>query len=182
MKKPHIITAHGTLRLAELFDVPKILQFYQENEFHLAPWEPERPVDFLTEDYWQKQIIKAEQEFVNGVSARLGYFEKSNGACIGFVNLTNFERGPFQNCRLGYKIAKSHEGLGAMSQALRHTIAYAFGELAFHRIEANVIPHNSRSLNLLKRLGFVEHGIARNYLKINGTWQDHVLTSLVKES
>ncbi|MCD8476266.1 MAG: 30S ribosomal protein S5 alanine N-acetyltransferase, partial [Shewanella fodinae] len=36
---------------------------------------------------------------------------------------------------------------------------------------------NLRSANLLQRLGFEREGIARRYLKINGQWQDHILTA-----
>lgn len=44
---------------------------------------------------------------------------------------------------------------------------------------ANYLPQNQRSAALLKRLGFSVEGYARDYLKINGEWQDHILTSLV---
>ena len=47
-----------------------------------------------------------------------------------------------------------------------------------HRIMANYMPHNQRSGNLLKKLGFVVEGYARDYLLINGKWEDHILTSL----
>jgi ribosomal-protein-alanine N-acetyltransferase len=43
---------------------------------------------------------------------------------------------------------------------------------------ANFRPENERSRRLLERLGFVEEGLARNYLFIDGAWRDHVLTSL----
>jgi len=65
-----------------------------------------------------------------------------------------------------------------MAEALRALIAYAFGELGFHRIMANYIPTNERSGLLLRRLGFVVEGYARDYLEIDGAWRDHVLTSL----
>ena len=41
------------------------------------------------------------------------------------------------------------------------------------------MPHILSSGNLLKRLGFVVEGYARDYLMINNQWQDHVLTSLI---
>jgi ribosomal-protein-alanine N-acetyltransferase len=40
------------------------------------------------------------------------------------------------------------------------------------------MPRNQRSGNLLKRLGFVVEGYARDYLLINDRWEDHILTSL----
>jgi len=47
-----------------------------------------------------------------------------------------------------------------------------------HRIMANYMPHNARSGDLLARLGFQKEGYAKDYLLIDGRWQDHVLTSL----
>lgn len=44
---------------------------------------------------------------------------------------------------------------------------------------ANYMPHNQRSGNLLRRLGFVVEGYARDYLLINGRWEDHIQTSLI---
>ncbi len=41
------------------------------------------------------------------------------------------------------------------------------------------LPHNQRSGKLLKRLGFVAEGYARDYLMINGQWEDRILTSLI---
>ncbi len=57
-------------------------------------------------------------------------------------------------------------------------IRYAFEDLRLHRIMANYVPHNQRSAHLLRRLGFVQEGYAKEYLKIAGRWQDHVLTAL----
>ena len=66
-----------------------------------------------------------------------------------------------------------------MTEAGRLLIHYAFEELNLHRIMASYIPHNQRSANVLKRLGFEIEGTAREYLFINGKWQDHVMTSLI---
>ena len=54
-----------------------------------------------------------------------------------------------------------------------------FREQHLHRISANYLPHNTRSAGVLKRLGFTVDGYARDYLRIDGRWQDHILTSLV---
>jgi ribosomal-protein-alanine N-acetyltransferase len=40
------------------------------------------------------------------------------------------------------------------------------------------VPTNERSGRLLRRLGFVVEGYARDYLFIGGQFRDHVLTSL----
>jgi ribosomal-protein-alanine N-acetyltransferase len=43
---------------------------------------------------------------------------------------------------------------------------------------ANYRPENTRSAGLPQRPGFEHEGRARAYLKIDGSWADHVLTSL----
>jgi ribosomal-protein-alanine N-acetyltransferase len=65
-----------------------------------------------------------------------------------------------------------------MFEALQAGIAYAFDELGFHRVMANYMPVNERSGRLLRRLGFVVEGYARDFLLIDGQWRDHVLTAL----
>lgn len=47
---------------------------------------------------------------------------------------------------------------------------------------AAYLPDNERSGKLLKRLGFVVEGYARDYLMIDGQWQDHILTSLINHN
>ena len=67
-----------------------------------------------------------------------------------------------------------------MTEALRLGIRYMFDEMHLHRISANYMPHNTPSAAVLKRLGFTVEGYARDYLQIEGRWQDHILTSLLE--
>ncbi len=53
-------------------------------------------------------------------------------------------------------------------------IKYAFEELGLHRIEANVMPKNKASLRVLEKNHFVNEGISKYYLNINGVWEDHI--------
>jgi ribosomal-protein-alanine N-acetyltransferase len=46
--------------------------------------------------------------------------------------------------------------------------------MSLHRIEANIMPRNQRSLRVVEKLGFVDEGLSRDYLKINEKWEDHI--------
>ena len=48
-----------------------------------------------------------------------------------------------------------------------------------HRIQAAVRPENWRSVEVLKRLGFSDEGLAPDYLFIDGLWRTHRLTALL---
>ncbi len=86
------------------------------------------------------------KECKEGKAARFSIRSKEKpGVIIGLCNLTQIFYGSFQACYLGYKIDIEHEGKGIMSEALQAVIAYAFEELALHRIMANYMPSNARS-------------------------------------
>jgi [ribosomal protein S5]-alanine N-acetyltransferase len=101
-----------------------------------------------------------------------------DGPIVGHCNFSNFVRGAFQACMLGYSVDHRHQGEGLMTEALRAAIAFVFAELRLHRIMANYVPTNERSGALLRRLGFSVEGYARDYLYIHDGWKDHVLTAI----
>jgi ribosomal-protein-alanine N-acetyltransferase len=55
----------------------------------------------------------------------------------------------------------------------------AFAELSLHRIEAGVIPTNIASQRVLEHNNFERIGLAHAYLRIAGSWQDHLLYQLL---
>ena len=67
-----------------------------------------------------------------------------------------------------------------MSRAVRAVAHYAFASLRLHRLEAACLPHNEASAQLLQSVGFTYEGYARGYLRIAGTWQDHLLYALLE--
>jgi ribosomal-protein-alanine N-acetyltransferase len=66
-----------------------------------------------------------------------------------------------------------------MADALRVIVRFVFEGLRLHRLEAACIPTNLPSQGVLKKCGFREEGLAREYLCINGVWQDHMLFAIV---
>lgn len=171
-----------TLRLGSPDDALAILDFYRENREHFKPTDPPRPAHFYTESFWIERLAASQLEYRDDRSCQLLIFRKDDpSAVIGYANLSNFVRGAFHACYLGYGIAASHQGKGLMTEALGLVIRHAFDDLRLHRIMANYLPTNERSARVLRRLGFVEEGYARQYLFISGAWRDHVLTSLTND-
>ena len=101
------------------------------------------------------------------------------GDPIGDIALSEIVRGAFQACYLGYRIGAGYEGQGYVAESIARVVEYAFNALKLHRIMANYMPSNNRSAAVLRRCGFTVEGLARDYLRINGEWRDHVLTSRI---
>jgi ribosomal-protein-alanine N-acetyltransferase len=68
-----------------------------------------------------------------------------------------------------------------MTDALATLIPFSFATLRLHRLEAACIPTNTASIRLLEKSGFEREGYARQYLCINGIWQDHLLYARIKD-
>jgi [ribosomal protein S5]-alanine N-acetyltransferase len=106
---------------------------------------------------------------------------RSDGAIVGFFNLSNIIRGQFQNAFLGYGGVAEHSGRGYMTDGLRLVLARAFDDLRLHRIEANIQPGNAPSRALVRRCGFVREGFSERYLKVGGRWRDHERWAIRRE-
>ena len=154
--------------------------FYQRNAAHLAPWDPPSPPDFATEAFQRERLAKALADVA--VGALLRWWLQPQGdtsRLVGSIGLSQIARGPFQNAMLGYAVDADCQGQGLMREALQAVIAHAFSPAVhLHRIQANVLPENARSVALLQRLGFEDEGLAREYLFIDGAWRDHRMFAL----
>jgi len=177
---PILYTRRLIVRMADYRDAGAIAQFYKTNRAFLQPFEPERPDEFFTEAYWQFQVQHNQLEFESGHSLKFFLFEQDKlGSVLGTLNFHQIFRGVFHSCVMSYSLAEAEQGKGVMYEAASSAIAHLFEDLNLHRITANYMPHNRRSGNLLRRLGFTVEGYARDYLQINGNWEDHILTSLI---
>jgi len=164
-------------------DAAAVVAFQRRNRAHFAPWDPTRTDAFFAEPYWRAQLESDVEALAQGRRARFFVTERdAPGRIVGYLHFSNVVRGAFQSCHLGFGVDASLEGRSVMREALERGCRWAFEDFGLHRIEANHRPENVRSGRLLRRLGFVPQGYARDYLRIDGQWRDHVLTALVNDA
>ena len=167
------------LRLADPAYAKEFRAYLLDNHAYLQPWEPLRDEAFFDLDAVTERLRLMAQKNADGDALLLLMFHRDGNRLIGTCNFANIVRGAFQACHLGFSIAQDAQGQGLMAEGLRLAIDYVFKDMGLHRVMANHRPENLRSARLLTRLGFQREGEARAYLKINGIWADHVLTSLI---
>lgn len=176
----HLETERLVLSMPARQDAPLMVDYFRRNEGHLGPWEPRYPDAFFTNAYWERRLDDSRHELITDSALRLVMFRRGDESrrVVGVANFTAIIRLAFNCTNLGYSLDEEAEGQGLMHEALVAAIAYVFEEMGLHRIQANYQPHNDRSGRLLDRLGFVIEGYARDYLRIDGQYRDHILTSL----
>jgi Acetyltransferases, including N-acetylases of ribosomal proteins len=137
--------------------------------------------EFYTFEY-QSQLInnniiqrKKDRKYVFGI------FDAGSNQLIGKISLANIMRGPLQTSEIGYYLDQQHNSRGHAYEGVCLAVKYGLEELGLNRIVAYVMPSNSASVNLLKKIGFQEEGLLRKYLMFNGKWEDHLLMSFLSE-
>ena len=102
-------------------------------------------------------------------------------AIVGVINISQIYRGPFQSAYLGFYAMENYQGQGLMREGLNLALRVAFRDLRLHRVEANIQPTNSRSIALVRSLGFHLEGFSPRYLKVAGRWRDHQRWALLRD-
>lgn len=173
------------LKILDENDAGCVLDYYLRNREFLEEWEIKRAEEFYTLESQIGLLRNDQKELEEKRALRLWIFRKSderNHRTIGAIAFNNIVHGAFLSCFLGYKLDKDEINKGYMTEALRKGIEIIFQEYRLHRIEANIMPKNSRSLRVVEKLGFYNEGLAYKYLNINGKWEDHIHMVLRNEN
>jgi ribosomal-protein-alanine N-acetyltransferase len=145
----------------------------------LQPWEPTWPADDLTRGAYRRRLAAYSQDMERGVAYPFLVFRRQDNAMVGGITLSNVRRGVAQMGSIGYWVGEPFTRQGYTLDAVRTVTSFCFTRLRLHRVEAACIPSNVASRGVLLQAGFVQEGLARNYLKIDGAWRDHLLFGIV---
>jgi len=179
---PTVIGDGVILRIPQVTDYAEWAELREQSRDFLTPWEPTWPADDLSRSAFRRRIRRYAEDLRTDQSYAFLITRSTDNTLLGGLTLANIRRGVAQAGSLGYWMGRPHVRKGHMTAAVRAIIPFAFSTLRLHRVEAACIPTNAASIRLLENTGFVREGYARDYLCINGMWQDHVLYGRLKDS
>lgn len=171
-----------TLRTPQMTDFGVWAALREASRDFLTPWEPTWPTDDLTRSAFRRRVRRYAEDLRTDQCYSFLIIRSSDDALVGGLTLANIRRGVAQAGSLGYWMGLPFVRRGYMTAAVRAVIPFAVATLRLHRLEAACIPSNTGSIKLLEKTGFVREGYAREYLCINGTWQDHLLYARLKDA
>lgn len=169
------------LRTPEMGDYEQWAALRLESRDFLVPWEPLWASSDLTRSAFRSRIRLYWRDIDDDSAYPYFIFDHGGRTLLGAVTLSNVRRGVAQTGTLGYWIGQPFARQGNMTAAVGLIVDFAFGRLGLHRVEAACLPRNEASIALLRRHGFAQEGYARAYLKIAGTWRDHLLFAKLAE-
>ncbi|MCO6510897.1 MAG: GNAT family N-acetyltransferase [Aridibacter famidurans] len=98
---------------------------------------------------------------------------------IGTCTLLNVDIA-HRRAEIGYALNRGFWGRGYATEIVELVIAFAFGPLNLHRLEADVHPDNAGSFRLLEKQGFKREGYLRERWHHLGRIEDGVYLGLLR--
>ena len=168
------------LRPPKRRDALKWQKLRMSSKSFLVPWEPSWDASSCTRRAYLRYFKNS--NYLANMDRAYSFliFKSDDNTLLGGINIGNVRRGVSQSASLGYWIGEKYSRNGYMKEALKLLIPSLFVDLRLNRIEAATLQENIASKNLLKKIGFKKEGVLRKYLKINGTWRDHILYGLLE--
>lgn len=183
LREPKLQGKRVILRPLVADDFPQWTEVRQRCRSWLLPWEPRKLPNLSDPDtdlkaFQQRcQFMRTEREAGKGY----GFGVFANGQLIGEMNMSSVMGHPFYSCYVGYWIDQSRAGQNYAPEALAAVLRFGFEECLLYRIQVAIVPTNSASLRVVEKLGIPNEGLARKFLEINGTWEDHRLFAMTIE-
>ncbi|QDK44845.1 N-acetyltransferase [Bdellovibrio sp. ZAP7] len=144
-----ILTDRLELRPHRPDDVDFMVELNSDPE--ITRYVPDGPIDAAQAS---KLIASIRSQFLDRSIGRFVVIEKQTRKKLGWCGLKWIE--DIQEIDLGYRFMKSAWGKGYAREAAQACLDYGFNTLKFEKIIAQIMPANTASVALAKRLGMKE--------------------------
>jgi len=177
-------TERMLLRAFRPTDIAEFARVAEASREAWKAWTPAHDPDLTERELFERELYRGMEGARLGTHLRLAGFA-DDGALVGMFSLNEIVRGAFHSAHAGWQVSADRMGRGFATEGVRGLVGVAFAAppsgLGLHRVQANIMPSNVRSLRVAEKVGFRHEGHAERYLQIAGRWEDHVMLALTRE-
>lgn len=165
------------LRPVKVRDEAQWAEVRQRNRDWCGPWDPTPPPGSLDGPRDYVSMVKGLRR-----QARLGqcvpwFVWYRDGVAppvlVGQLTINGITLGSARWANMGYWVDERWAGRGIIPLSVAMATDYCFEWLRLHRIEIAIRPENTKSLRVVRKLGYRYEGRRHKYLHIDGDWRDH---------
>jgi N-acetyltransferase len=164
-----------TLREPRLSDAATLLEMLTTDEVSRFISPPPTTVEGF-----ERFIMWTHRERTAGRYVCFGVVPDGFDAAIGIIQVRQLGTS-FDVAEWGFAIGSPFWGTGAFVAAARAVLAFTFGVIGTHRLEARSAVENGRGNGALQKLGASREGILRSSFLRREAYHDQVLWSIVSE-
>ncbi|CRZ34784.1 RimJ/RimL family protein N-acetyltransferase [Herbinix hemicellulosilytica] len=135
---------------------------YGKNEFHMTV-EQER--EFIKKQYNNPNSLMV-VGFINNSVASIAQI-----SCLPRKRIAH-------NCEIAISVKKEHWNKGVGSAVMEELIRFAKNHETIRNVHLGVKAGNSKAISLYEKFGFVKVGVHKDYINVNGVYDDLILMEL----
>ena len=169
------------LRILTEEDALLFTELVTANKEYWSVFEPRHEASYFTVAVQREKIRESIYQMRDRREYNFGIFDSNTSKLLGHISLYSIKRLPFSSGFIGYSIDEKEIGRGLGTEAVRLVTNFAFGKVALHRVEAFVSPPNVGSTRVLEKAGYLQEGLMRKLLYINGVWEDHYMYAAIED-
>lgn len=170
---PKLETQNLVLRETKLSDAEAVFKIFRDEK--VTRYHDIETATSIEQAKWL--INRRLERYRKKQAIRWGIAKKKDNIIIGSCG---FGIENSFSAELGYELASEYWRQGIMTEALQAILTWGFHQLNLNRIEARVMQENIASIQLLKKMLFLEEGLLREDGFWKGKFHDLKIYSLLK--
>ena len=158
---------------------PEDLELLYEWENNLSNWTISNTVAPYSKYTLKRYLKNSHKNIYETGQLRLMIDYLPDKITIGTIDIFDFD--PFhKRAGLGILVAnEEYRRKGLASMALKCLIDYCFRTLQLHQLYCNILANNCESIDLFKKMGFVQSGIKKDWVKTPDGYLDEHIFQLI---
>ena len=159
---------------------PEDLELLYEWENNLSYWTISNTIAPFSKFTLKRYLKNSHKNIYETGQIRLMIDFIPDKITIGTIDIFDFD--PFHK-RAGVGILVANEDYrrkGLASMSVKCLIDYCFNTLQLHQVYCNILANNCESMDLFKKMGFVQSGIKKDWIKTTDGYLDEYMFQLIK--
>jgi diamine N-acetyltransferase len=159
---------------------PEDLELLYEWENNLSNWIISNTVAPFSKYTLKRYLENSHKNIYETGQLRLMIDHTPDSTTIGTIDIFDFDTF-HKRAGLGILIAKEEfRRKGYASMSLKCLVDYCFSTLQLHQVYCNILANNCESMDLFKKIGFVQAGIKKDWIKTSDGYIDEYFFQLIK--
>ncbi|MEN7429474.1 GNAT family protein [Chromobacterium sp. TRC.1.1.SA] len=120
------------------------------------------------------------QQFTEASALRFAIAGRDNDRLLGTIGFHTVAS-VNASAEMAYDLSPAAWGRGIATAACASLLKWGHSQIGLARIQATVLPENTRSIRVLERVGFQREGLLRSYRKVRGPSRDFWMYSHIEK-
>ena len=158
---------------------PEDLELLYEWENNVSYWIISNTIIPFSKYTLKRYLEDSHKDIYETGQVRLMIDHIADNTTIGTIDIFDFD--PFhKRAGVGILIAnEEYRRKGYATMALKCLIDYCFSTLMLHQLYCSILSNNCESMDLFKKVGFIQSGIKKEWIRTSDGYLDEYLFQLI---